>query len=275
MLVRRAFVLLLGAFAVAACSGTEGDVLRTRPATSPASDEPAADEAPSVSSWQIQLSGELDTSLDVQLYIVDIETPRPVIQRLKSSGKTVICYFSAGTREAFRDDATDFPESALGAQLPNYPDERYVDIRDPTVRSIMDRRVVSARDAGCAGIHPSGLAAFLENTELGFARGEQLDYDRWLASVAHERGLSIGLVDGDASLREELAPSFDWTLLWSCLTMGCAAATPFVSAHKPALLVEYGDETRAATVCPAAKRLKLSAIIKRSAELDAFRVGCP
>jgi hypothetical protein len=40
-------------------------------------------------------------------------------------------------------------------------------------------------------------------------------------------------------------------------------------------LIEYGDETRAADVCPKARALGLSAIIKRDGNLDAFRVGCP
>jgi hypothetical protein len=59
------------------------------------------------------------------------------------------------------------------------------------------------------------------------------------------------------------------------LRTDCPSAAAFTSAGKAALLVEYGDEALAAEVCPRAESLKLSAIIKRNAALDAFRVGCP
>jgi hypothetical protein len=64
-------------------------------------------------------------------------------------------------------------------------------------------------------------------------------------------------------------------VLWTCLDTDCAPASPFTGASKPVFLIEYGDETRAADVCPKARGLGLSAIIKRDGNLDAFRVGCP
>jgi hypothetical protein len=228
-----------------------------------------------LSSWQIQLSGALDASLDVQVYTADIETPMSVIRGWHDAGRIALCYFSAGTREPFRSDAARFPASSLGAPLADYPEERWVDVRDATVRSIMQARLERAASAGCDGVHPSGLAAFLANTELDFSRSDQLSYNRWLASVAHDLGLSIGLVEGDSSLSEEQVADFDWAVVWSCIDRRCAPATPFVNAGKAAFLIEYGDESRVAEVCAPARELGLSAIIKRDANLDAFRVGCP
>jgi hypothetical protein len=292
--------VLAAALAVAACTGTEGNVLRTRPDNGASGNAGSAgsggggmggedgggvagaggdaSERPRptpLNSWQIQLSGALDTSLDVDVFIADSQTDTSVIRELHEAGRIVICYFSAGSAEAFREDAGRFPESALGAELPDYPDERFVDVRDETVRAIMEDRVATAEAAGCDGIHPSGLAAFSASTGLDFDRADQLDYNRWLAAAVHARGLSIGLVDGDSSLTAELVGDFDWTVVWSCLPTGCPSATPFTSAGKPALLIEYGDEARAAEVCPPAESLQLSVIIKRNANLDAFRVGCP
>jgi hypothetical protein len=84
----------------------------------------------------------------------------------------------------------------------------------------------------------------------------------------------MGLVDGDAP-SQDLLPDFDWTVVWSCLTRQCDVAAPFVNARKEAFLVEFGSASRVGEVCPLAKTLGLSAIIKRDALLDAFRVGCP
>lgn len=264
------------AFAVSACTGTEGDLLRTPPGTKPPGDAGTLRPKPSpLSSWQIQLSGTLDTSYAVDVYVSDLGTPPATIQALHGAGRIAICYFSAGTREPFRSDAAQFPASTLGAALPDYPDERWVDVRDATVRSIMQARVAKAAAAGCDGIHPSGLGAFLANTELDFDRADELAYGRWLSAVAHDAGLSIALVEGDARLSQELVADFDWTVVWSCVESGCVAAVPFTAQAKPALVIEYGDETRAAEVCPKAKAAGLSAVIKRDSDLDAYRGGCP
>jgi len=311
----RSSKVLFCAIAVAACAGTEGDLLRS---TSDASlseastREASTSDAPSfeastreastsdassfeasisdarpgdaailrpkpepLATWQIQLSGSLDTTWDVRVYIADFETPASVIRGLHSAGRIVICYFSAGTAEAFRDDAGRFPPDSLGSPLPSYPNERWVDVRNATVRSIMQDRLVQAARAECDGVHPSGLAAYLMSTGLDFTRADQLAYDRWLTTAAHALGLSIGLVEGDVSLSQELLADFDWTVVWGCLATNCPSAAPFVSARKAAFLIEYGDETRVADVCPKAKMLGLSAIIKRNADLGAFRVGCP
>jgi hypothetical protein len=267
---------LICAMAVSACTGTEGDLLRTKPATDPPADAGAGRPRPMpLTSWQIQLSGALDASLDVKVYTADLETPMSVIRGWHDAGRIALCYFSGGTREPFRSDAARFPASSLGAPLADYPEERWIDVRDATVRSIMQARLERAAAVGCDGVHPSGLAAFLANTELDFGRAEQLAYNRWLADAAHDLGLSIGLVESDASLSQEQVADFDWTVVWGCLGSNCAAATPFVSAGKAAFLIEYGDESRTAEVCPKARELGLSAIIKRDANLDAFRVGCP
>lgn len=264
------------ALALSACTGTEGDLLRTRPDTQPPGDAGTGRPRPGpLSTWQIQLSGVLDTTEDVEVYTVDLETPAGTLSALHAARRIVLCYFSAGTMEPFRDDASRFPGASLGAPLADYPNERWVDVRDPTVRAIMQDRVAKAAAVGCDGVHPSGLAAFQADTELAFGRGEQLAYNRWLTSVAHARGLSIGLVEGDVSLSEELVADFDWTVVWSCLGTSCPSAVPFVNAKKAAFLIEYGGETDASALCPRAKALGLSVTIKRNSDLDAFRVGCP
>jgi hypothetical protein len=294
---------------VTACAGTEGDVLRSiRDASipdapipdasisdapvpeasipdSPTRDAPPAVDAPvprprpePLTTWQIQLSDPpLDTSVDARVYIADIETPTNVIRGLHTAGRIVICYFSAGTMEPFRDDAARFPSDSLGMPLPNYPRERWVDVRNAMVRAIMQDRIAKAASVECDGVHGSGLAAFASSSPTGFSfsRADQLDYNRFLARAAHAFGLSIGLVDGDPALSQELLADFDWKMVFGCIADDCPAAAPFVAARKATFLVEYGDDSRIAEVCPKAKTLGLSAIIKKNSSLDAFRVGCP
>lgn len=268
--------LIVAVLALLACRGTDGDLLRTRPEAGTTDTGVTLRPRPeALASWQIQLSGTLDTSFDVRIYAIDLETPPAIIRDLHSAGRIVVCYFSAGTAESFRDDARRFPSASLGQPVADYPDERWIDPRNLTVRAIMADRIAKAASAGCDGIQPSGLAGFAADTGLAFTRADQLDYDRWLASAVHAGGLSVGFVEIDASLAEDLLPDFDWNVAWRCIDAGCPSAAAFVAAGKPALVVEYGDETRAAAVCPAAKSLGMSAVVKRTTALDAYRAGCP
>ena len=71
--------------------------------------------------WQWQLTGEVDWSLDVPVYDVDL-----VEASLEGRGdRTLVCYFSAGSWEDFRDDVAGLPEEALGKTLDGWEDERW------------------------------------------------------------------------------------------------------------------------------------------------------
>jgi hypothetical protein len=229
---------------------------------------------PRGASWQIQLAGTIDTSVDVPFYIVDMDTPAGVIAKLHAAGRFVSCYFSAGTWEPARSDASEFPASSLGNTLADYPQERWVDIRQPAVLSIMRARIESATSRGCDGISASGLNAFVENNGFGFTRSDQLGYDRSLAAAAHAAGRSIGLEDGDVTLAGDLVSYFEWIVVWDCLDATCNPAVPFTAIGKPGFLVSTGTAAQAPTACAAGARLGLSTIIK-NVSLDSFRVGCP
>lgn len=56
--------------------------------------------APGTTTWQWQLQGRIDTSFDVDMYDIDLfDTPASTIRQLQRDGRTVICYFSAGSYE--------------------------------------------------------------------------------------------------------------------------------------------------------------------------------
>src|SRR3712207_5386755 len=60
--------------------------------------------------WQIQLQGAVDTSVDAQVYDVDLfDVHAAQVDALKRDGRRVICYLSAGTMEDWRGDASRFP----------------------------------------------------------------------------------------------------------------------------------------------------------------------
>jgi hypothetical protein len=225
-------------------------------------------------SWQWQLSGTIDTSIDVAMYDIDLfDTPQAVIDELHNDGRIVICYFSAGSREDWRSDAGDFPPAAIGNQLDNWPGENWIDIRDSTVRTIMTSRLDLAQAKKCDGVEPDNVDGYTNNPGFNFDDLDQLDYNRFLASQAHARGLSIGLKN-DLDQIEALLDDFDWALNEECFSYDeCDLLQPFIGAGKAVFNVEYGPAGLADTICPQANALNFDSLIKNW-DLDAWRVAC-
>ena len=74
--------------------------------------------------WQWQISGNVDTSIDVDMYDIDLfDVPRTTIDQLHADGRIVICYFSAGSYEDWRPDADAFGSNLLGQPLGDWDGE--------------------------------------------------------------------------------------------------------------------------------------------------------
>jgi hypothetical protein len=230
---------------------------------------------PPGTSWQWQLDGAIDTSFDVAMYDIDlVEAPQEVIDELHADGRIVICYFSAGSRETFRPDADDFPPEAVGRPLDGWPGERWLDIRDPTVRAIMETRLDLAVTKRCDGVEPDNVEGYSNPSGFPLTADDQLDFNRFLAAAAHARNLSIGLKN-DVEQVADLVADFDWSLDEECFLYDeCPGLTPFIDAGKAVFHVEYGGPDKADTVCPVTTALGFSTLIKHL-NLTAWRVPCP
>jgi hypothetical protein len=224
--------------------------------------------------WQAQLSGSVDPTLDVDVFYLDADyTGSAVVSELKSKGKTVLCYVSAGTFEPWRQDANAFPESALGEPLADYPREQWLDVRNPTVRDLMRARLAAMARAGCQGVYPSTLEAHLHSSGFDITREDMLAYASWLSTEIHALGMSAGL-SAPGDLVPDAERAYDWALAIDCLTTsGCTPWARVRQSGRAVLLVEFGDASNATRVCDAAAALGFDAIIKRPA-FDGFRLGC-
>ena len=231
-------------------------------------------------SWQWQLSGTIDTSVDVAMYDVDLfDAPDAKLAALKSAGRAVICYFSAGSREDWRSDAQSFQASDYGKGLAGWPGENWLDIRSANVRKIMQARLDRAQARGCDGVEPDNVDGYANATGFPLTKQDQLDYDTFLANQAHARGLSVGLKNA-VDLVQTLEPSFDWALNEECMTYSeCGQLQPFLDAGKAVFHVEYVDQTsqgaaKQASVCGKASIQGFSTLIK-TWDLGAWRLACP
>ena len=221
--------------------------------------------------WQWQLTGTLDTSVDAQMYDIDLFTnPAATIQMLHAAGRKVVCYFSAGSYEPGRPDSATLAQTVLGKVLDGWPDEKWLDVRSAAVRDVMKGRFDLAKSKGCDGVEPDNVDGFDNDNGLGLTKQDQIDYNRFLATESHARGLSIGLKNS-LGLVSSLVSAFDWALNEECLQYDeCDSLQPFIAAGKAVFHCEYGKS--ASGICGKAPQ-GFSTIVK-NLDLDAFRITC-
>ncbi|MFP3534108.1 endo alpha-1,4 polygalactosaminidase, partial [Burkholderia sp. SIMBA_042] len=85
---------------------------------------------------------------------------------LKSQGKRVVCYFSAGSSENWRSDYSQFTAADQGNPLDGWAGERWLDTRSANVRRIMTARMDLAKSKGCDGIDPDNVDGYTNNPGL-------------------------------------------------------------------------------------------------------------
>lgn len=224
-------------------------------------------------SWQWQLSGTVDTTVDAAMYDIDLfDTPQSVIDDLHAKGRTVICYFSAGSYENWRPDKDRYPAGILGRNLDGWPGEKWVDIRRIDILGpILADRLDLAKIKNCDGVEPDNVDGYTNNSGFPLSAADQLAFNRWLAARAHGRGLSIGLKN-DLGQVTELVGDFDWALNEQCFQFDeCDSLLPFVQAGKAVFGVEYSGETY--VFCPEADRKDFD-WLKKKINLDSWRIPC-
>lgn len=227
--------------------------------------------------WQWQLDGTIDTTMEAEVYDVDLfDTEASVVQALHAKGAKVICYMSAGSWEEWRPDKDLFPPEVIGNDYPGWSGEKFIDIRAiAKLAPVMQARMDQCKSKGFDALEPDNIDTFEANTGFNLTAQDQLAYNQWLAEQAHARGLSIGLKN-DAEQAAALEPFFDWVLTEDCFDQDwCADVSVFVNAAKPVLMCEYTDTGIVfANACAQASQLQFNAILKHR-DLDAWRQVCP
>jgi len=212
---------------------------------------------PAGTKWYWQLQGTINTSLSPKVYDIDLyDTSTATISYLKSSGHIVICYFSAGTYEDWRSDAGSFPTSALGNNVDGWPGEKWLDVRNTQVRSIMASRMDLAKSKGCDGLEPDNVDGYSNGSGFPLTSADQINFNKYLADQAHARGMIIALKNS-TDLVSALVNSFDFAVVEECFKYNeCEEYSPFITQNKAVLNAEYTNYS--ASVCTKAANLKFS-----------------
>lgn len=245
----------------------------------PPEEEPPGEEPPPVVSewpvgltWQWQLTGNVNTSVNAQVYDIDGEdASADLVAQLHSQGRRVICYISAGTWEDWRNDAGDFPSSVLGNGN-GWPGERWLDIRQIDVLlPIMAARMDMCKAKGFDAVEPDNIDGYSNNTGFNLNGAHQLAYNLALAQAAHDRGLAIGFKN-NVEQAAQSAPFFDFAINEECFQWNeCGTLVAFIEAGKAVFHAEYNldlDE-----FCSEANDMGFSSILKDE-NLGASRQTC-
>jgi hypothetical protein len=204
--------------------------------------------------WQIENTANLNTSLAVNVYDIDLFEGQDTgkIMALKTAGYKVICYFSAGTYEPFRPDATAlFANNGqaiiAGSSLPQFSEEAWLAIGNATaletiIKPVMRARLDKAKQAGCDAVEPDNVDGYdNDETQGRITAAQQVTYNKWLASEAHARGLGVGLKNA-LGLIPQLLSDFDFAVNEQCYAYSVECSTyetTFSSQNKAVFNQEY------------------------------------
>lgn len=222
--------------------------------------------------WQWQLAGTPAVLPGVAIYGMDgQETPERTVEDFADRGLHTVCYFSAGSIERWRPDAGRFPDEMIGNPLDGWDGESWLDIRQIDILlPLMAERIDSCARKGFHAVEADNVDGYVNDTGFPLTAQDQLRYNRALAELAHERGLSIGLKN-DVDQIAELEPDFDFAINEECFRYNeCDAYRPFTTAGKAVFNVEY-EETPGR--CYKARELGLTSMLK-NLELDEWRKPC-
>jgi hypothetical protein len=156
-------------------------------------------------SWQYQLLGNVDPRVSADVFVVDLfDTSAATVRAIRLRGGTtprrVVCYISAGTYENWRPDAFRYPSKVKG-DFNGWPGEQWLDIRALDVLGpLLERRLDLCQEKGFDGVEFDNVDGWRNKTGFALNAGDQLRFNRYLATAARRRGLAAGAGSGSGTV---------------------------------------------------------------------------
>lgn len=104
---------------------------------------------------------------------IDLDDNENIIASLAKE-KTVLCYFSAGSRENWRQDVSSFQKEDYGKQMGgnwdggDWEGENWLNVKSANVLKIMTKRIQRAAKAGCHGVDPDNVDGYVSFSYQSF-----------------------------------------------------------------------------------------------------------
>ena len=223
-------------------------------------------------SWQIQLSESIDTSVDATVFAFDIERVSvQIADSVHQRGGRLICRIAGGVGALDDPEVAALPPTAVGNVA--YGNTRWIDLRAASVVSLMAARIDRSRGLGCDAVGTTWLDGYGADTGLGLTESDASQFLVTVSELAHSKDLSIGL-DNSVELAGTVVSSVDWAMNESCVKYTeCDRLQPFTQAQKAVFHYELGDASKVASVCAETQSLGFSTIIK-NVDVGVWRAVC-
>jgi len=162
---------------------------------------------------------------------------------IHAKGARAICYLDAGTWENWRPDANQYPSVVLGRKN-GWAGERWVDIRRiDLLGPILAARAQKCVQAGFDAIEWDNVDGYQNRSGFPLTANDQLQFNAYLANLAHGVGLAVGLKN-DVGQLSTLKPYFDFAMNEQCFQYNeCNYPAPglpdWTASGKAVFNVEY------------------------------------
>jgi len=227
--------------------------------------------------WQWQIgNNDIDTSIEADVYDIDLYVEQSIIDELHAKGRRVICYMSVGSWEDWRPDKDMFPPVVLGKDYEGWPGEKWLDIRQlDKLAPIMRARLDLCKAKGFDAVEPDNMEIHTNGTGFPITYEDQLKFALWLADESHKRGLAIGIKNAQDQVKD-LVEHFDFAITEDAFYYGWAEQmSPFIKSGKPVFAAEYTDmNVDFAAACEWGTSNGFSFILKHR-QLDGWVKTCP
>ena len=226
--------------------------------------------------WQWQIgNNDIDTSINANVYDIDLYVEQSIIDELHAKGRKVIGYMSVGSWEDWRPDKDQFPSEMLGKDYEGWKGEKWLDIRQmDKLAPILLARLDLCKAKGFDAVEPDNMEIHTNDTGFPLTYDDQLKFALWLADESHKRGLAIGIKNA-ADQVKDLVGHFDFAITEDAFFYGWAEKmNPFIESGKPVFAAEYTDlGGDFASYCRRSKQLNFSTILKHRG-LDTWLQTC-
>ncbi len=201
-----------------------------------------------LSSWHLQLNGEVDYTIERDVIDVDLyNTSVQDVMTIHNRGGYAIAYMNTGAWQPGNPDSALYPASVIGkVPMEGWPEERWLDIRQIGIlRPIVRQKLQLAKSKGFEAVDPDNMDGYSNTKEFGLTRVDQIAFNRMVAQEAHAIGLAVFLKNA-TSLVKDLVADFDGAVVEEAFYYEEAASyQPFRDAGKAVFEVEYGAFSKA------------------------------
>jgi len=233
-------------------------------------------------SYNIMLSEEHPNFSNEKADIVEVDlTHVESVKQFHKLGKKVICYFSGGTAEDFRDDYREYfkHEGLVRDVYDEWSQERFVDYRKDSLKPILTARIKRAKEIGCDGIDVDNIDLYqikkVKNWNNPITKNDAIRFSNWFTSTIHNYGMSVGLKNC-YDMVNDVKNIFDFGISEDCANKGeCQYYTNFLKSQKPVFAINYSTNYKP-KVCQFQKSLPLTNVFKSKGlhqYSDAFNVN--